>query len=363
MTKKIGYLSAFSTEHWPMRPILALLLSLTLAACAMAPRPAPGPSPARIGALAAEDLLGRADFMRYDVGDVHAVHYAEVAAAYGALRFAAATHGRGLAERVRARHARLLAAGLPNTANHVDANVYGVWPLALGDLTHGLAMADGQWRETGPDGLTRQARYWIDDVWMIGALQVQAWRATRERRYLDRAALMARLYIARLQQPMGLFHHGPDAPFYWGRGNGWVAAGLAEILSELPPNHPDYPAIVSGYRRMMAALLANQAPDGMWRQLIDRPEAWEESSGTAMFGYAMAVGVRRHILTGPAYAAAVRRAWTALAAHVGPDGRLAGVCVGTGQSKDAAYYLGRPTMTGDLHGQAALLWFAAEMMK
>jgi rhamnogalacturonyl hydrolase YesR len=114
---------------------------------------------------------------------------------------------------------------------------------------------------------------------------------------------------------------------------------------------------------MMAALLANQAEDGMWRQLIDRPDAWKETSGTAMFGYAMAVGVRRGILKEPAYAAAYRRAWAALAGYVGADGKLSQVCIGTGQSRDAAYYLGRPTVTGDLHGQAALLWYAAELAR
>jgi unsaturated rhamnogalacturonyl hydrolase len=334
--------------------------------CAALPRPE-APGPAAIGALAAADYLRRAEFMRYDVDPVHAVHYADVAAAYGCARLAEATRDKALLAGVAERHARLLTAAIPNTGNHVDANVYGVWPLELarqGDremLARGLAMADGQWRETTPDGLTRQARYWIDDVWMIGLLQIQAWRAARQAKYLDRAALTARLYIARLQQPNGLFHHGPDAPFFWGRGNGWVAAGLAEVLSELPARHPERPAIAAGYRRMMAALLAHQTASGMWRQLIDRPEAWKETSGTAMFGFAFAVGAARGILTDSAYAAAARKAWTALTAYVGPNGRLAQVCVGTGQSKDIAYYLGRPTVAGDLHGQAALLWFAAAM--
>jgi rhamnogalacturonyl hydrolase YesR len=344
---------------------IALLLALLAAWPAWA-QPRIAPSPAKIGALAAADYLGRADFMMYDVGDVHAVHYADVAAAYGVARLARATGDKALLARLDARHRRLIEAALPNTANHVDANVYAVWPLVLGgteNLATGLMLADDQWRETTPDGLTTQARYWIDDVWMIGALQIQAWRATRDPVYLDRAALMARLYVAKLQQPNGLFHHGAQAPFFWGRGNGWVAAGLAEILSELPRGHPDYPPIAAGYRRMMAALLAHQADDGMWRQLIDRPEAWKETSGTAMFGYAMAVGVRRGILDDPAYARAYRKAWTALAAYVGPDGKLSNVCVGTGQSEDAGYYLARPTVTGDLHGQATLLWFASELAR
>jgi len=327
-------------------------------------------SPGEVGALAAEAYLNRPAFMLYSVGEVHAVHYADVAAAYGALRLAEFTGDSLLFDRVAERHRRFLGEAIRNTANHVDANVYGVWPLDQyrrtgdrADLARGLAMANGQWERTTPDGLTTQARYWIDDVWMIGTLQVEAWRATRDPKYLDRATLMARLYIEKLQRADGLFNHGPEAPFAWGRGNGWVAAGLAEVLSELPPAHRDYPAIEAGYRKMMAALLREQAADGMWRQLVDNPGAWKETSGTAMFGFAMAVGVRRGLLGDPAYAAAVRKAWDGLTRYVMPDGRLSQVCVGTGQSRDVAYYHGRPTVIGDLHGQAALLWFAAELAR
>jgi unsaturated rhamnogalacturonyl hydrolase len=357
------------------RCLAILMIATACTSCASPPGSASlttfaavSPVPAHIGGLAAGAYLGRTDFQIYEVGDAKAVHYADFASAYGAARLAAATGNDALFEQVAARHRRLIDQALPNTANHVDVNVYGVWPLALAMRTgdaelraSGLAMADGQWREVGDDGLTTQARYWIDDVWMIGALQVQAWRATHDRKYLDRAAITARRYVERLQQPNGLFHHGLDAPFFWGRGNGWVAAGLAEILSELPPDHPDYPIVVSGYRAMMAALLRHQAEDGMWRQLVDHPEAWKETSGTAMFGFAMAVGVKRGILTDLAYADAVRRAWSALAGYVQPDGQLSQVCVGTGKSKDVEYYLQRPRVTGDLHGQAGLLWFAAEL--
>jgi unsaturated rhamnogalacturonyl hydrolase len=353
-----------------MRSVLLFFLAVLMASCAkVGSSPAAlAPAPAEVGTRAATAYLSRPDFMMYEVDEVKAVHYADVASAYGAAKLAAALRDDALFERVRARHQKLIESAIPNSRNHVDANVYGVWPLELwlrtGDRRArlaGLAMADDQWTRLGEDGLTSQARYWIDDVWMIGALQIQAWRSTKDPKYLDRAALMADKYLGRLQQPNGLFHHGPKAPFFWGRGNGWVAAGLAEILSELPKDHPAYDGVLAGYRKMMAALVRYQAEDGMWRQLIDYPEAWKETSATAMFGFAMAVGVRRGILDDPAYRLAYRRAWTALSSYVGPDGQLAAICVGTGQSRDADYYLNRPTVRGDLHGQAALLWFAAEL--
>lgn len=130
-------------------------------------------------------------------------------------------------------------------------------------------------------------------MFMITALQVQAYRATGDAVYLDRAARVLATYLERLQQPGGLFFHTSDSRFYWGRGNGWVVAGLTELLSELPVGHPRRAAIFAGYRRMMASLLAQQGADGMWRQLIDKPEAWPERSSTAMFAFAMATGVRR----------------------------------------------------------------------
>jgi rhamnogalacturonyl hydrolase YesR len=41
-------------------------------------------------------------------------------------------------------------------------------------------------------------------------------------------------YLDKLQQPSGLFYHAPDVPFYWARGDGWVAAGMAGILAICP---------------------------------------------------------------------------------------------------------------------------------
>ncbi len=141
-----------------------------------------------------------------------------------------------------------------------------------------------------PDGLTAQARYWIDDIWMIGALQNAAWRATVEAKYRDRAALTARLYIARLQQPDGLFHHGPEAPFAWGPRQRMGRGGARRSAVGAALGHRDQPPVAEGYRRMMAALLTHQAEGGLWRQLVDHPGAWMETSGTAMFGYAISVG-------------------------------------------------------------------------
>ena len=55
------------------------------------------------------------------------------------------------------------------------------------------------------------------------------------RRVIERAAKEMVLYLDRLQQPNGLFPHAPGVPYFWGRGNGWMAAGLALLVPVLEP--------------------------------------------------------------------------------------------------------------------------------
>ncbi len=317
-----------------------------------------------------EDLLSRDGYMMYDTENVKAVHYAEVCAAYGAAKIAGLLNDTITLSRISKRYLKVIEDSIPNTENHVDANVYGILPLELymqGQdqiyYDQGMHLADDQWKDPLDNGLTNQTRFWIDDIWMIGSLQIQAYRATGKQIYLDRAAKEIVAYLEKLQQPNGLFHHGENAPFFWGRGNGWVAAGLAILISELPKNHPDYPAIESGYVKMMNSLLNYQTEEGMWRQLVDVDSSWVETSSSAMFGYAFIVGVKKGVLPGKDFKPAYEKAWLSLVDYITDDGKISDVCVGTGQSLDINYYLDRPTVIGDLHGQAPMLWFAYELME
>ncbi|HOO42910.1 MAG TPA: glycoside hydrolase family 88 protein, partial [Bacteroidales bacterium] len=285
---------------------------------------------------------------------VFGIHYAEACAGFGAVRLAGALKDSALLARLAQRYALERTDTVPNSANHVDVNVYGILPLELCRVgmaaafrEQGMRYADGQWENPLPDGLTRQVRYWIDDIWMIASLQIQAFRVTGQPEYLQRAAKVVTAYLEKLQQPNGLFYHGTEGPFFWGRGNGWVASGLAELLTELPASDPDYPAILAGYRAMMEALLLYQGEDGLWGQLIDHPESFRETSGSAMFGYAMQVGVKRGLLPRRPYGKAVERAWKGLGKYLNEDGTLREVCVGTGQSTDINHYLTRPRVAGD----------------
>jgi unsaturated rhamnogalacturonyl hydrolase len=331
-----------------------------------------GLSPQEIGKKVAERFLNgpHTNFGRPDLPI--SITYPESVAWYGALTFAQASGDRTLTEQLIRRFDPLFTAesNLVPVPDHVDHTVFGIVPLEIyietkekRYLDMGIAFADKQWDDRRPDGLTKQTRMWIDDMYMITMIQLEAYRASGDRKYLDRAALEMTAYLDKLQQPNGLFYHAPDAPFFWGRGNGWVAAGMAEMLRSLPANHRDRARIMAGYRKMMASLLEFQSPDGMWHQLIDHPEAWPETSSTAMFAFAMIAGVKNGWLDRKKYGPAARRAWLGLVSYVNPDGGLRNVCAGTGKGKTVQYYLDRPRLTGDLHAQAPLLWSATALLR
>jgi rhamnogalacturonyl hydrolase YesR len=204
---------------------------------------------------------------------------------------------------------------------------------------------------------------WIDDMYMITAVQVQAYRATGDLKYIERAAREMVLYLDSLQRPNGLFYHAPDVPFFWSRGNGWMAAGMSELLSYLPKNNPDRPRIMEGYKKMMASLLKYQAENGTWRQLIDEPEAWSETSGTGMFAFAMITGVKNGWLDKETYGAAARKAWLGLIPYINENDEIREVCEGTNKLNDRQYYFDRKRNVGDLHGQAPLLWCATALLR
>ena len=273
--------------------------------------------------------------------------------------------------------------------NHVDHSIFGAIPLELYVdgfkdeelLKLGLHYADHQWAypdstygipQDSPrfqklvdyynDGYSPQTRLWIDDMYMINVLQTQAYRATGDRKYIDRSAREMVLYLKELQNPDGLFYHTNDVHYVWGRGDGWMAGGMPMILQYLTPEHECYQPILEGYLKMMETLLANQHEDGLWGQLVNDSESWEETSCSAMFTFGFLQGIKHGWLDKKTYGPAARKAWIKLCSMLDEYGNIPDVCVGTGAFDSRDYYLARPRVNGDSHGQAPMLWICNALL-
>lgn len=316
------------------------------------------------------------------------VVYPDVCAWYGALLYAKETKNQDLLNRLIERAAKVVYGEEKNlipVANHVDNNVFGVIPLEVYGNTKdkrfldlGLYMADEQFKELTPEevgklqpneqewykqGLSWNTRMWIDDMYMITILQAQAYKVTGDKKYIERAGREMVVYLDNLQRENGLFHHADDVPIYWGRGNGWMAAGMAELLAYLPEDDTNRARIMEGYQKMMKTLLQYQNAEGMWNQILDDPKAWPETSGTGMFAFAFIKGVKKGWLDAETYGEPARKAWIALCSYINADGDMTQICTGTNKKNDYQYYLDREKVIGDLHGQAPVLWCAAAILE
>lgn len=323
-----------------------------------------GDDPATIGTRIVQNLLARP-------GPTRGLPYQETCAGYGAVRFAAAINNHDLLNQVIQRYQGILTPGskLPPKPTTSDSSVFGILPLEIYRVTHnpayltlGLSYADAQFATLNAAGISTETRYHIDDAYKLCVMQILAFRATNKTSYVDNCVKEYAAFIDQLQQPDGLFFHDPNAHADLGRGNGWIAAGLAEVLLYLPADNPSRAKIMASYKSMMAGLLKVQAPDGRWRQVLNDPKAWEENSCTGYFIYALALGVNQGWLDAPTYRDPVKKAWTSLCGQLTPNADVKDVGVLTEDSNDEAYYLARPRKDGDLHGQFAALWAAWSLL-
>jgi unsaturated rhamnogalacturonyl hydrolase len=133
-------------------------------------------------------------------------------------------------------------------------------------------------------------------------------------------------FVAPYQEPNG-------RNSYWARGNGWVLAALVRTLEALPPDAPHRDEYVQNFQDMAAALLPLQRSDGYWNVSLLDPGHFggKEVTGTSLFVYGFAAGIRLGLLPARDFQPAIYRAWNAMAAEaVHPDGFL-GYVQGTGK--------------------------------
>lgn len=310
------------------------------------------------------------------------IHYAEVCTWTGALDYAVQVNDKRLLQQLVDKFEPFFGrekALLP-PMNHVDYNMFGGLALQLYRITGderyrdlGLAYADSQWevpanakpaeKAWADKGYSWQTRLWIDDMYMITFVQIEAYKVTGDVKYLDRAVKEMVLYLDTIQRPNGLFYHAPDVPYYWARGAGWMAVGMADIMRYIPEKHKDRPRIMNGYLSMMESLLRYQDGNGMWHQLIDQSDCWPETSGSAMFAYAFITGVKEGWLDVAKYAPAARKAWMSMVSYIDERNNVTEICIGTGKKNSKQYYYDRPRLAGDFHGQAPYLWCVCALLR
>ncbi len=219
-----------------------------------------------------------------------------------------------------------------------------------------------------PDGRMREAMpghgEMSDSIFMGASILAAVGHLTGERRYFDMAARHIAFMNALVHRDDGLYRHSPLTDAAWGRGNGFAAIGYALTLSKLPADHPARARLLREYRALMATLARWQNADGTWRQVIDQPGAYHETSATAIIGFAIQRGLNRGWLAPSDFEEHAARAFRAVSVRTDESGGFIDVSESTNKQPSLEAYLKREALFGrDRRTGSFAMLFAVERAK
>ncbi len=148
-------------------------------------------------------------------------------------------------------------------------------------------------------------------------------------------------------------------PIFWGRGNGWVLAGLPTIIEEVPADWKGKKFYEDLFVEMAKKIASIQGKDGYWRASLLDPESYPnpESSCTGFYTYAIAWGINNGYLKKKKYMPIVEKGWKALASAIYPDGKLGWVQPIGADPKQTEEYM------TEVYGVGAFLLAGTEIQK
>ena len=217
--------------------------------------------------------------------------------------------------------------------------------------------------------------WWSDALYMVMPVLTKLYTITGDQRYLDHLTANFRwtdsllydtddhLYYRDAKYIYPRVKTADGGKSFWARGDGWVLAGLAKVLNDMPQDYPDRPFFVQRFSELALAVADCQQPEGYWTRSLLCPEdaPGPETSGTAFFCYGILWGLNHGYLPADTFLPVVQRAWHYLShTALQPDGTI-GYVQPIGEKPD-------PTRTVDAHSQApfgtgAWLLAACEMVR
>ncbi len=176
---------------------------------------------------------------------------------------------------------------------------------------------------------------WCDALFMAPPVYTNLYAITGDRKYMKFADREFRAcYDSLYDKSERLFYRDirfktkreeNGAKVFWGRGNGWVAASLVEILKTLPETDKRYRPFYENLLKEMCGRLAGlQGPDGFWHASLLDPQSYPapEASATGLIVYALAYGINSGLLPQDDYFPVVKRGWEALVSAIDTEGKL-----------------------------------------
>lgn len=211
---------------------------------------------------------------------------------------------------------------------------------------------------------------WTDDMYMCLPFMARLGAISGNECYFDDILIQIRGFYKRLyMEDKDLFSHiffveedkANRVP--WGRGNGWVLLALSEVLLLLPEDYHGREEILSVFQKFARGVLKYRDKEkGIWHQVIDNPDSYIETSGSAMFITALARGIVNGWISSE-YKEEINDAWKSLCRNcIDEKGNVYGICMGSGCNMEEKYYMQLDTIENDDHGVGVVLSAGVEVM-
>lgn len=210
---------------------------------------------------------------------------------------------------------------------------------------------------------------WADDLFMALSFLSRMGKMTGNMKYFDDAANQVLNYHKYLWHPgKEIYYHcfhtdiKEHGVAHWSRANGWMLMAQADLLSVLPKDHPKRAALIENYNAQIKGILQYQGKNGLWYQVLDKTDSYEEITGTAMFVFGIARGVREGWINKD-YIYAAEQGLKGMNSKMTDKGDITSICVGTGIMPSLTFYYNRPTQENDPMGEGPVLRALVEMAK
>lgn len=209
---------------------------------------------------------------------------------------------------------------------------------------------------------------WADDAFMAISFLSRMGVMTGDEKYFTDAATQILNYTKYLWCPeKNIYYHcyhtdnNEHGVAHWSRANGWVFMAQADLLSRMPKNHPLRDAVIKNFQQQASGVARYQGKNGLWHQLLDKEDSFEEITGTAMFVFGIARGVKEGWLH-PDFVYVAEQGLKGMMKLITDNGDVTGICVGTGIMPAITYYYNRPTQENDPMGEGPVLRALVEMI-
>ena len=209
---------------------------------------------------------------------------------------------------------------------------------------------------------------WADDAFMAISFLSRMGTMTGDEKYFTDAANQILNYTKYLWCPeKNIYYHcyhtdnNEHGAAHWSRANGWVFMAQADLLSRMPKNHPLRDAVIKNFQQQASGVARYQGKNGLWHQLLDKEDSFEEITGTAMFVFGIARGVKEGWLH-PDFIYVAEQGLKGMMKLITDNGDVTGICVGTGIMPAITYYYNRPTQENDPMGEGPVLRALVEMI-